>query len=122
MEIKDPTRALNNAMYVTGGAIVGGIAGARGESYSSNALWSAGVFTVANGLASIFNQQKFFSKETLTSTLIFTASSVAMHFLTRSASDHRLEPQITFAPTCHCKHKSWANRVSDPSAQAEMAR
>lgn len=114
---------LNHATNIGLGAVIGSFHGARGSSAADNLLWSGGIGIVSGGINTLLGNQRFFSKDTLINTLVFTASSAAMHFLAKSASDRRLEaPKITFAPSCGCKHKSWAAKVSEPSMQTDIGR
>lgn len=123
MEIADPIKALNNAVNIIGGVVVGGFAGAQGNSFTSNLLLSSALGVCGSGLNSALGAgHKFLSRQTLAETLIFTASSVAMHLLTKYGSNRRLEPHITFADDCGCKHKKWATRVSKTSASADIGR
>jgi hypothetical protein len=113
--------AMYGAMGAVGG-MLGGLNGAGGGSALTNFAISTISALAGNGLGAVMGQQKFLSKETLYSTLALDGASVAMHFLAKSASDRRLEPRISFAPDCQCKNKSWAEKVSEPQAQASMER
>lgn len=123
MREPDYSKALHHSLNVTLGVVIGGLASAHRNSAANNLLWSAGLSVVGSGLGTLLNSQRFFSKETLVDMLVFTASSAAMHSIMKSAYDERpAPPKITFSPDCACKQKSWAAKVSGPSAQAEMSR
>jgi len=127
MDYLSDAEKLNKALFhttnIAGGMFVGGISGARGDSMTSNLLISGGVGLATSGLNTLLNSHKFFSKDTLITTLTITASSMIMHLFTKTASDRRrTEPQIAFAPECPCKHKSWAERVSENNPASGMIR
>jgi preprotein translocase subunit SecG len=124
----DPSRALYHAINAASGLIVGGFAGAQGNSFTSNLLYSSAIGAVFGGLNSTLSKQRFLSKQTLVEAAVFTLSSVGMHIITKHASDRRLEPQITFAVApaqkedcAPCRSKAWAERVTkgadEPSIQ-----
>lgn len=120
----DYSKAFHHTLNVATGLFVGGIGGARGISATGNAAWSAGVGLVGSGLATLLGGQRFFSKETVVDTLVFTASSAVMHLFTKSAHDHRhqYQPQISFAPDCGCKNKKWAERVNNTTPESALGR
>jgi len=113
---------------VLAGGIIGSLGGASRHSALGNLIGSVAGSAVLNGIEAALGNQKFFSRESLYSALILTASSSVMHLIIKSKADshdksaYAFAPKIEFAPDCKCNVKSWVEKSSAKSADAAMAR